>query len=484
MATTIDKIIYNNSAALTTLIEAKDAASYNLKFENDIRNSWQQRKYLQLFIKFATFGIASLFLSELVTKDALEERITLFRNMSLTMQEKAKVIQRYAAKKLYASQRSVVASVQELQAPQFNSRLKTVASLSMAWLRQGPSLLTGYRGQIIWDRTRQLATKLQEQGYHVFLHSHSYPITLHHELAGHFQTMHQSAEFKAEKPQESQRKFRAPGVATHYANTTAYLASYLAKSINNGWSMDDNHRETIISCDALPDNYQAYESTHHFFHSNRSIVDTASSTGMSTSSFDAAFVKSFIQNSALRRYATALFAKARKELAGVADYGMIRVIAIKKATLENEETNYVWRSHAFGKLCTCKHTPGKFGHNEFVATLEAHQKGVYSPCKIGGSPLPQYRILASNLDKDPTKQIYNMDCLNSDERKRYFEILENLKSPLSKLIQLEQLEKSKTVHELKAIIEAIDRNEPSQDYQQGVREILNKHRSFLEQHNL
>ncbi len=476
---TIDKIIYTPQIEPLT---GFDATNYSLKMERDIYDKWKSRNSTHSFFKTITFGLASLVLQPLVSKEELENRITTYRTFSLEMEAKAKVIQRLFAKKHYQKPKRTASSMSHILAPQFNSALGSGVALVKSWINQGGiNFWSGPRGQVIWDRTKTLYNSLFKEGYYVFLHAHSYPISLHLELASSFQAQHLSRDFIAHKPLESQRKFRAPGIAKFFENTTTYLKSYLAKSINSGWSMDDHHRETILSCDAIPDNDAAYESTQHFFKSNRSIVDTKSSTGMTYQKFDSQFIASFISNRFLQNHAVDLFSIARNKLSGVADYGMIRVIAIAKQTLKNPETNYVWRSHPFGRLCTCKHTHGKFGHNEFIATLENHQKGNYKRCSATGH-IPQYRILTANLDRDTTKQVYTMDCLNEKERQQYNAIFKSLKTPLSNIVRLEHIHESKTVAEMAATIASIDLDESSPNYKRGIAEILKANSALLKHH--
>ncbi len=488
---TVNKVLFSQtSEAFNTSLTGYDATNYNLQFELDIRDQWQSTRSRHLFIKIITLGIACFFLPTITSKESLEYRITLLRDFSHDMEAKVKRVQQIAAKRLYKAHNIVSAKLSPHQSPQFNSSLSTLASLGKLWLQQGyPNLWSGHRGQIIWDRTKKLVSALKEQGNYVFLHAHSYPITLHLELASHFQALHQSDAFKACKPEESRRKFRAPGVAESFENTAAYLKSNMAHAINSGQSMDDNHRETIISCDVITDNNEAYESTQHFFKSNRSIVDTHSSTGMSYSSFDSKFISSFIQDCDFKSYAVSLFAKARKELHGIADYGMIRIIAVAKKTIENPTTNYTWRSHAFGRICTCKHSTRKFGHAEFVETLKSHQKGVYNYCtEVGVNILgltgktPQYRVLAANVDRDMTKQVYTMDCLNDDEKRQYHEIYSRLKTPLEHIISLQQMANCKTVAELGQILSEINVNEPSLNYKRGLSNIIEANKELITKH--
>lgn len=250
--------------------------------------------------------------------------------------------------------------------------------------------------------------------------------------------------------------------------------------------MDDNHRESIISCDAIEQNKGKFESAHHFFHSNCSIVDTPTSTHQSHDFFDRKFLSSYFRDKNLLAFGVIQFQKAREEISKLPGNGMIRVIAIRPERLENEKTNYVWRSHAFGRICTCVHTPGKFGHREFVATLQKHQKGNTARCRPTPlepeGPFPQYRILASNIDKDPTKQIYTMDCLTDEQRQEYRSIYNRLKSSIKSIIRLEKMQSCKSYEELLMTLSGINPKEVSGTYWSGVFKILEDNRTFLKDH--
>lgn len=482
----INKIIYaENTEALKASLTGFEATQHTLQFEQDIRTALERKKPWHLFLKVITFGLACFFLHTLPSKEVLEARITIYRDFSVEMEQKARCIQRLFAKKLYKEKRIVSAKMSDHQSPQFNSSLSTLFSLGSLWLKQGyPNFWSGHRGQIIWDRTKTLASELRKEGNYVFLHAHSYPITLHLELSSHFQALHQSEELKGLKPEESRRKFRAPGAARLFANTAEYLRSYIGKLINYNLRMDNHYRESILSCDVIPDNNEAYESTQHFFKSNRSIVDTTSSTGMRYKDFDGTFIASFIKTSHFREYAVQLFATARQQLDGIADYGMIRIIAIAKETIQNKNTNYAWRAHPFGVLCTCKHS-GEISHREFIETLNRHQEGDYEYCTVDGvRRTPQYRVLAANVDRDNTKQIYTMDCLNSEEKAQYNVIFNNLKAPLAHIIRLERIASSKTVGELARTLNEIDlvTCAANYDYKSGLEAVLKANKALILRH--
>ena len=122
--------------------------------------------------------------------------------------------------------------------------------------------------------------------------------------------------------------------------------------------MDNNHRESIISCDAIEDNREGYESCHFFFTANSSIVQTHSSTGKSGREFDSKFLNSYLKEPHFLHRAVELFAKARKRVASLPGYGMVRVIAIRNQTVEDRKTNYIgarthWEAlylHSFSRI--------------------------------------------------------------------------------------------------------------------------------------
>jgi len=475
-----NKFFYKNCVLS---FNSEDAAHYNLEIEHKIYNGWYLERTKQIFLRIITLGFAYFFQKKTTSMKDLKERILIYRSISLQMHEAARKIQFAAARHFYKKHQEVRSELEPyLSSKNFGGVYQQGISLLKVWWQEGSvDPFTGVRGQIIWKRAKELGDKLKAKGFYVFYHAHSFPIALHLDLSSFLRSMHQSQDFQNLKPLESRRTFRAPGVARYFKNTSEYLRSTLGQEINAGRLMDDHVRETIISCDAIPDNHEAYESCQHFFKSNKSIVETTSSTGMKHHRFDEQFIKSYIKDPHLQRYAVHLLSQTRFKLKNLSSYGMIRVIAIAKETLEDPRRNYVWRSHAFGRLCQCHHTKDRYGHEEFVATLRKHQKGQYERCRpalLLGS-FPQYRILAANLDKDPTKQIYTMDCLEPQEIQAYQCCFDDLKDSLIKLIRLEKLGECKTDDEVLLALKGIDHHESSFDYYYGIRNVLNAQRKLV-----
>lgn len=460
----------------------QDAEKYSLRYESNIYATWQKEKYRQSCLKCITCGLANFWLKPMMSRNELDRRIAMYRQYHKKVDRLVRVVQRRFAEKIYQKQNERFQTVKNQAEYNLANGIGRYFDVVSVWIKRGEiDLRNGARGQIIWHRSTELAKRLRESGFYVFYHAHSYPITLHLELATHFSSLHQSQHFAAIKPLQSRRKFRAEGVARHFANTTAYLASDLGKQINQGNTIDDRHRETIISCDSIEENKEAWESCQHFFKTNSSVVDTPTSTGMKPEGFDKTFIQSYLRTVHFQKMALDSFSIARGELKSLPGYGMIRLIAIDQETIKNPETNYVWRSHAFGRLCTCAHSIGKYGHDEFVQTLEKHQKRSFSRCVKNGK-IPQYRILAANLDRDIKKQIYNMDCLTEAERQTFDEIFNRLFQTLSHLYQLERIGHLKSYRELFGVLCDINPNEFSSDYRLGIQNIFLQNKELLQAH--
>ena len=472
-----NKFLYYDTAPLFTRVEAQ---TYSLAFETQLVRQWQHKHSFSVIINTLFCGLPSLFQQPLTSKAEFNRRLELFRDEAYKIDRVTRIIQQAYLKKKYCPQRKIRTSMQPFSSFTVEPGFFQIGQLARVWWKKKSIDLTnGARGQIIWQEATTLGSELKKEGYYVFYHAHSYPITMHLELTSSFQAEQLSVASKAQKPKELRRKFRAPAVGELFDNTTEYLKSSIAYRINHGLAMDDNYRETILSCDAIEDNDQAYESCQHFFKSNKSIVDTKTSTGKSSAFFDRSFIKNHLLNDDFQEYSVELFSKAREKLAHFPGYGMIRIIAIAKKTLENPLTNYVWRAHAFGLLCTCQHTPRKFGHAEFVATLNKHQAGQKTRCSSSGSPYPQYRILVKNLDKDPTKQIYTMDCFSKEERQKYNEIYEALRVSIVRMHRLETLSESRSYEALLTALMGIDPTVQALEYKIGLRRELMKNKELI-----
>lgn len=473
-----DKFIYQDIRPHFT---GYDATRWCLGVEEEIVFKWKATQLKKRVLNLATASLADFFLAKTTTFEELKTRISLFKNEAARMDQAARFIQRSFAQKKYASARAISEKAKAFTSPQISS---SIIGLPYQFLRSCYQLsaidFLHPKGQIIWQKINSLRKLLYKEGnFYVFLHAHSYPISLHLDLSTHFQSKHHSAAFRELKPEANRAKFRARGIARHFKNTQAYLKSALGRAINLNFTIDDMHRETIISCDGVSSNTEPYESARHFMNSNKSIVDTCSSTGKSHAVFDRQYIASYLKNSNLCDFAAIQFQKARARLRTLGGYGMVRVIAIPKSQIKNSQTNYVWRSHAFGVACRCKnHTPTKNGHAEFAATLEKHQNDSYHRCHNGS--IPQYRILAENLDRDSKKQIYKIDCLNESERRRYEHALHILKNKLTPLVELERLHLSKNYEELLDILRKINiKSRLGGHYHKGVKRVLGQNRKLI-----
>jgi hypothetical protein len=476
MSTLYNKFLYGD---LTQPFTLEELSTYSLHKECDIKKKWQQTLLQRRLLTIITFGISSCFQRELATEEEVCEKITRFRKEANLLEGAARVFQRAILKKNHEKQTSTVAQLALLRNFQVSGGIFDIPELASVWLRNWvPDFSCHPRSQIIWKKATDLASHLRERDYYVFFHAHTYPINTHLELCGQLAKPHRTLALPSEIPAEASRKFRSEKTKCVYTNTTDYLQSMVAKSINAGLASDNMHNEMILSCDAIAENSESYESSQHFFKSNESIAVHKTKAY----DFDLRFISGFIKDKDLQKYATELFQKTREDTESLSTFGVIRVIAIAKPILEQPRTNYVWRAHPFGKLCRCVHTKGAFGHKEFVATLQKHQHGEKTYCETGR--FPQYRILAANLDNDSSKLVFVMDCLTADEKKQYKKAFGELFVQLKKLIKLEHLQEVTSELELQEALQGIDPKEASMHYHTGIRRTIRGHRDLIKAHFL
>ncbi|MEI8301562.1 MAG: DUF4116 domain-containing protein [Chlamydiota bacterium] len=278
--------------------------------------------------------------------------------------------------------------------------------------------------------------------YYVFAHSSSLEHGYLVDMATHLDPSIPHPGFSSRW--DSTRNMRPQGVApVLFQNISRYLESDLCKDINEKRA-DDGYPNNahILSCDGFLDNEGYMESAYHFFQDN-------SSAFTANKEFIDSFFQKYIQNPAICMFAVTAWLKGAKEYKLSKNLGRAYLIAIEKTTLQNEGTNYVWRSHAFGCVCNCI-VGNESEHEKFIKTLEAHQDNrciVMCP----NHAHPQYRILTGNLEKDLTKKIFTFEAL-SDKTKPYQEFYWHLAHVIKQCQRLESITINTPQEELLSIL--------------------------------
>lgn len=217
----------------------------------------------------------------------------------------------------------------------------------------------------------------------------------------------------------AQKRFRVPGVAKKFTNFEAYRNSEFSKEIDNRI----NH--SMIACDGYLQSVRPNESAWSFFVANSSIMvneDTLTSQLTSYVSRDTQIQK-YLSEQIING-----FNKVPKT-------GRYYLIAIPKAHLENPKIRYVWRAHSLGVICQCKNGSA---NDQFMHCLKENQKGNGRTCENG--EIPQYRILAHNLDEDKEKKVFSFNTFEGDERKKYHEIVVKIKRKIRFFRNLESIQ--------------------------------------------
>lgn len=249
-----------------------------------------------------------------------------------------------------------------------------------------------------WEKVEAFAKKLKKDHY-VFAHSSSYVDSLITGLQTHLDPSTLFPAFSSRWA--TQRKFRSHFTPINYENTEKYFHSDLRKDIDRRIKNDHfPNNAQMLSCDAYLKNRQSAESAYFYFMNNQNFNNL---------NFPQ-FLKDYIKNPSICDFANTTYLKLRSLFnSTIIGQGRIYLIAIPKETLENEKTCYVWRSHPLGVVCSCYNTETHpQSHKGFIEVLKKHQDDVDEKiCKA----YSQYRILAPNLDRDPTKQIFVLDSL-------------------------------------------------------------------------
>jgi hypothetical protein len=260
----------------------------------------------------------------------------------------------------------------------------------------------------------------------------------------------------------AQKRFRIPGVAKEFTNFEAYRKSDISKQIDNFV----NH--SVIAVDGYLQKKSGNESAWSFFTGNSSITDVEKELPEQLIAYVSKRAK--IQNY--------LREQIQKGLERIPKSGRYYLIAIPKDHIENPENQYVWRSHGRGFVCSCKKVYSRKDH--FTYLLKENQKGNGETCDRGG--IPQYRMLAHNLDQDQGKKVFSFNLLSADNRKKHTEIVVKVKREIRFFRNLEAIQNDTPVEKIVTAILNIDFRIQDPNYWDGIQEILKEKETILKSH--
>ena len=205
-------IIYKNFE-IPQSIDLDTAVAYTVGREVAIRDNWQAAHKIRQFLDRFTFGIASKILPVVASREELESRLSTLKQKVLKIDRTVRFVQLRLARKAYQKQREVVDRARvhsSFTVP--DGTVQKLFEVAKVWYaNRAIDPLNGVKGQIIWKKATQLGEHLKKEGFYVFYHAHTYPITFHLELASKLTSMNRSRHFKAVIPLETQRRFRPPG---------------------------------------------------------------------------------------------------------------------------------------------------------------------------------------------------------------------------------------------------------------------------------
>ena len=348
------------------------------------------------------------------------------------------------------------------------SKAKTLLSLNTEPPTYNSELLNAQ-----WMQVKSLAQELISTHY-VFLHACDHSNAISQDLMTY---LNPTIAFPGFSSSWNERKtLRAPSVKKKFQNIQQYRESDIAKSINNccDYTVSDHtYSADLLSCDAYFDNQEDGESAHSIFGSSMNIRNG--------SNFYQKILKDYFKNRKIQEFAKWNISSINQPF-----FRRVLVIAIAKTTLQNASTNYVFKSHPYGKMCT------HFGasHLEFLNELEKNNLGHGTPCENDDeNNEPQYRILTGNLEEDSTKKIFTLDSFVIKNKEQHDEQF----WPLALLLkQCQRLESLTTETPKELVLSILLRTrltlpednfyDDEENYLEGIVEILNSKKHIFAKH--
>lgn len=286
-----------------------------------------------------------------------------------------------------------------------------------------------------WKSLLRVCLELEDLGYYVFLHSAAFEQSLLLEMQTYLQEGREDAFINSNW--DRYRKFREnPEKTLKYENAQDYFSSELCEAIDFSDSKVTDrwpNSKWLLACDGFLSNTDPNESAYSFYKKNMNFsnVEILFKQFFNQKFQDYWLSAAFGQKGIEKLQALASYSKSQDLVAG---QGQVFLMGVLKSTLEDETTNYVYRSHPYGKRCDCRGQT----HEDFVDLLQQDQQGNPLTCVINDEHElnPQYRMLIENFDEDPAKVVISLSSLTPSQQKLF---KENFFWPLA--YALKQLEK-------------------------------------------
>lgn len=232
--------------------------------------------------------------------------------------------------------------------------------------------------------------------------------------------------------------FRLPYTITHFQNANEFIKKYNATASNPSFKDDGIHSHEIISVDAQFANQAVYESALYFFSKGTNIGFTQSEK------LNNIFKLNFLQFLPVETICANLAEKAvqialkRKQETKV---GVLYAICIPKAVVDDDQTNFTYASHAYGRACACAKNANR------IQTLVNMQNNIETYCDGGYT---QYRILTPRLVEEEGARCFSVSPLSKIKKNYYKQQIETVVKELQ------------VYSHLYSLIEEIDEQHPDE----------------------
>lgn len=249
--------------------------------------------------------------------------------------------------------------------------------------QQDPTPLEIAHFQVLWGRALEIK-RLYQKTHYVFIHGQAAQFLV---WPYFYKEMHRSSD----RPFHSFKPLREESccVPARSCTEAPQAKSAVFKRLQKG-EHDHFQRNVLLSVDAYFSNQQIGESCAIFTVNNRSIImkDEAGTNALHDSR--KRYLRRYVSDEQVADgYCTRLAvqeALAQRE----SSCGNIVVIAVKKALLQNDNTNFAYLSHPFGQPCHCDSRKLRTSDR-----LDELQNGTLRRCDrswVGDNIIPQVRL--------------------------------------------------------------------------------------------
>lgn len=300
--------------------------------------------------------------------------------------------------------------------------------------------------------------KIYQDTHYVFTHGQSLYVSVLNDFMKELSRAFTPLKYHAQAPY-----FRVPELVPQSDNVNAFFKKYDPHTL-----IDDNINSELLSVDGVLENNDVSESALHFFKWNSNISEAVAR-------------HAFYISQHYLGADPAIYRMISGKINAIASYknqeasvGALYTICVPKKVVENPKKNFVYRSHAYGRKCTCH------PDNKFTDVLNDHQKNKFQKCGWIDRCYPQYRMVTSAMSRDTTVRSFRFTAIAKPKQKEYRLKIRHLVQELHVYARILKLTAAPSKQELDALKHDIDTLVKLKDFDKTtLKSILAKQKNFV-----